>query len=556
MSTLSRIILQRLKQIPKIPSVWEADRREISDYVADSIDEGNDAGSSHSDCIIWVDGTQGTVRSLSVVPSDSGPEPLVRAFLQAMENPQGPQSPARPQKIVVRDRQIQFYLRGVLQDLDIAVDYVPELPLIDELFETLQQGSEPHEAELPERYASTLVEKAFDMWEAAPWNILNEQQILAVELNTWDIDTLYVSVLGMAGVEYGLLMYRSLESLKQFRQRVLVGDQSPKQMQEAFLEQDCLYLNFELIEGPTRPRNPLPGLDWLQDSPEAINPEFGSLHPLEGLRTTLVEEEGATLVVALEALNRFFVKHYDSLEGPPFPALQARYRIPNPADDPGRKTISITVKTLPEVADELMEQTSQAFSDQVGLGSGFPVLRDDFVPEGSLILLMQFSLEWVQHLRHSPVVYYQALIEPQAAPIGLPVVLIQTTRPKAQILIQDLQQAGGIKAVCFNQGRDLISGESYELGLLQSGDGEFHLFAEYQPSELTDKRILKHWQQWQQEHNGACGVVIAGGVTGTSKGKPQIKDIYAFFETTAQTSEALGLPPLQLQYALDWELDR
>jgi hypothetical protein len=29
-------------------------------------------------------------------------------------------------------------------------------------------------------------------------------------------------------------MYRSLDSLKQFRQRVLMGQQSPKQMQEAF----------------------------------------------------------------------------------------------------------------------------------------------------------------------------------------------------------------------------------------------------------------------------------------------------------------------------------
>ncbi|MBD0335437.1 MAG: hypothetical protein ICV62_08110, partial [Cyanobacteria bacterium Co-bin13] len=313
---------------------------------------------------------------------------------------------------------------------------------------------------------------------------------------------------------------------------------------------------FELIEGPTRPRSPLPGLDWLQDSPDAINPEFGSLHPLEGLRTSLVEEEGATLLVVLEALSRFFLKHYDSLEGATFPVLQARYRIPNPAGELDRKTISVTVKTLPEVADELMEQTSLAFADQVGLGSGFPVLRDDFVPEGSIILLMQFSPEWVEQLRHSSAIYYQALSEPQAAPGGLPVVLIQTTRPKAQILIQDLQQAGGVKAVCFNQGRDLISGESYELGLLQSGDGEFHLFAEYQPSELTDKRILKRWQQWQQEYKGACAVVIAGGVTGTSKGKPQIKDLYAFFETTAQTCEALGLPPLQLQYALDWELDR
>jgi hypothetical protein len=43
-------------------------------------------------------------------------------------------SPARPQRIVVRDREIQFYLRGALQGLDIAIDYAPELPLIDRMF--------------------------------------------------------------------------------------------------------------------------------------------------------------------------------------------------------------------------------------------------------------------------------------------------------------------------------------------------------------------------------------------------------------------------------------
>ncbi|HEY9738508.1 MAG TPA: hypothetical protein V6D06_19580, partial [Trichocoleus sp.] len=160
MTTLSRITLQRLRQLPKIPSVWEADRREISGFVASEIEGEADDDDNRSDCILWVDGSQGSVRALSIVPSDSGYEPLVRAFLQAMEHPQGSQSPARPQKIVVRDRELQFYLRGALQDLDVAIDYVPELPLIDELFETLQQSQETQEAELPERYASALVEKA------------------------------------------------------------------------------------------------------------------------------------------------------------------------------------------------------------------------------------------------------------------------------------------------------------------------------------------------------------------------------------------------------------
>jgi hypothetical protein len=90
------------------------------------------------------------------------------------------------------------------------------------------------EAELPARYAEAMIDKAMEIWELAPWNTLNEQQVLAVEINAWDIETLYVSMLGMGGVEYGLLMYRSLDSLKQFRQRVLMGQQSPSKCRRPF----------------------------------------------------------------------------------------------------------------------------------------------------------------------------------------------------------------------------------------------------------------------------------------------------------------------------------
>lgn len=562
MTTLNRIILQRLKRLPKISSVWEVDRRQISDFVASKVENNSDSDAGHSDCILWVDGTQGTVRALSIVPSDSGYEPLVRAFLQAMENPQGPQSRGRPQRIVVSDREIQFYLRGVLHELDITVDYVPSLPLIDELFEALQQEHEPQLPELPERYATALMEKALDLWEVAPWHILNEQQILALCLNAWEIETLYVSVLGMAGVEYGLLLYRSLESLQQFRQRVLGPDQSAKQMQEAFLEQDCFYLNYELISSsePTPPHLVLPGLDWLADSPEAINPEFGSLHPLEGMRTALVEEEGATLLVALEALDRFFQKHYSRLQASTFPALESRYRIPNPEPEAERKLISVTVKTLPAVAAALAEQTNEALAEQAKAEGLLPVLRDDFVPEGSLILLLLVSPEQIAALKAGPTVYWQSRqpaeeLPPPPGSEGLPVVLIQTSRPKARTLIRDLQQAGGVRAICFNPGRDLIGSDRYELGMIQTGNREFHLFAEYRVSDPIDQRALERWQRWQKDYRSACAVVVAGGVTGVSKGRPLVKDMYAVFETTTQPPEALGLPPLQLQSVTEWEVD-
>ncbi len=559
MTRLNRITIDRLKRLPRVASVWEGDRRSVGGLMDD--DGGlRQRHSETSDCILWVDSSHGAVRGLTMVPTTCGYEPVVRTLLQAIESPQGNLAPARPQKIVVSDREIQFYLRGALQGLDIAIDYAPELPLIDELFNALQQSVEMTEAELPPRYAEAMLDKAMEIWELAPWNTLNEQQVLAVELNTWDLDTLYVSMLGMGGVEYGLLMYRSLDSLKQFRQRVLMGQQSPKQMQEAFLEQDCLYLNFELFDDEPFPNMPQPA-SWLASAPEAIQPDFGSIHPLEGMRSQLADEEGATFLVVMEALQRFINRYRAQLEKPPLKALQGSYKIPNPEKNGGASPLKVTVKTLPEVTAELAADADDALGDDGPEGLvNFPVLRDDYVPEGAIIILTQFQQQVLNTLCQDPAIAVQSLEgkwthNGTANSPDLPVVLIQTSRPKAKTLIQQLQQAQGVQAVCFNPGSDPFSGESFELGLLQTGDGELHLFAEYETNGSTDRHLLERWNTWQKECSGACAVIIASGITGSSKGKPSVKDILGVFEARCKTPKDLHLPPLMLQYAADWELD-
>ncbi|MBD1918537.1 MULTISPECIES: hypothetical protein [Cyanophyceae] len=558
MTRLNRITIDRLKRLPRVASVWEGDRRSVGGLMDD------DAGlrqrhTETSDCILWVDSSHGAVRGLTIVPTTCGYEPVVRTLLQAIESPQGNLAPARPHKIVVSDREIQFYLRGALQGLDIAIDYAPELPLIDELFNALQQSAEMTEAELPPRYAEAMIDKAMEIWELAPWNTLNEQQVLAVELNTWDLDTLYVSMLGMGGVEYGLLMYRSLDSLKQFRQRVLMGQQSPKQMQEAFLEQDCLFLNFELFDDEPFPNMPQP-VSWLASAPEAVQPDFGSIHPLEGMRSQLADEEGATFLVVLEALQRFITRYRAQLEKPPLKALQSSYKIPNPEKNGGASPLKVTVKTLPEVTAELAADADDVLGDDPEGLVNFPVLRDDYVPEGAIIILTQFQQQVLNDLRHDSAIAFQGLEgkwthNGTADSPDLPVVLIQTSRPKAKTLIQQLQQAQGVQAVCFNPGSDPFSGEAFELGMLQTGDGELHLFAEYETNGSTDRHLLERWNTWQKECKGACAVIIASGITGSSKGKPSVKDILGVFEARCKTPKDLHLPPLMLQYAAEWERD-
>lgn len=546
---LNSLTRTRLNRLPKLPVVWEGDRRPIasgllSAFGYDQAVEADDA----SDCIIWVDGTEGVLRAVTIVPADTGPEAVARTLIQAMEHPQGAVPPARPHRLVVRDREIQFFLRGALQSLDIAIDHVAELPIIDEIFDSLEQQESTSESDLPPEWLATLGAVAQDIWDVAPWNTLSDHEIIAITLNRWELDTLYVSVLGMAGMEYGLLLYRSAASLKQFREMALLPGRTTQQMQQAFLSQDCLFLNFDLVhEDGDTPVIPLP---WMRSAPSEVEPEFGSLHPLEGLRYTLELEEAAALKVGLDCLGQFFQTHAKAMGKAKLPTLRETYTVADPLD---HSTITVTVATDPALTLDL-EALDEAAAD--GLPGGpspmdLPPVQDDYVPQGALLIPVTIDTAMVQNW--CGIKWYHGEGFPQVKSPEVPVLFIQTSLPKAKKLVQQIQAAQGITAMCFNRGSDPMTGDQCHLGLLQTGDGIFHLFGEYSDAVPQELNMVRRWQQWQQASGGHCGIAIAKGVTGAARSKPSIREIVAFFETRFYSPEELNLLPLQLTYAIDWE---
>ncbi|MCF4970748.1 DUF6930 domain-containing protein [Nostoc sp. CMAA1605] len=538
MTSFNRSTSRRLKKLTQIPSVWEGDRRPLSSPTPHPQSEGK------GECILWVDGSQGMVRGMDVISPETGPEAIVRTLMRAMEHPHSPAKPARPQRILVKDREIQFYLRGVLQDLDIAIDYAPELPLIDELFRGFAEIIDNQVPDLPPQYAQALHEKAFAIWQAAPWEFLEEQQILSIEINKWDIGTLYASVMGMLGMEYGILFYRSEESLKRFRAAVLQDDDSQGHLEEAFLKQDCLFLTFER-EDDTEEEDEFDDLADLALS--EIDPTFGTIHPLEGLRSVLYEEEAVGIFLALESLSRFIRDHRHQLHADDFPSLSHRYRISLPEAREGTKLVPVTISTMPQLATELeeMAELSMSEEDEEDLDSSlFRSLRDDLIPEDSFLSLGVISWEMLEFLRKG-VTYHQAG-EIKAVGDGLPVILIQTSRPKAKTVIETIEATGGLKAICFNPGSDPFDGDRYDLGLLQTHNGELFLFGEFLDADPIHVEARKKWNQRCKNTKGYCGLIIAKGLTGASRGNPQLRDMMALFEARSLSPKDLGIGTLQL----------
>lgn len=62
---------------------------------------------------------------------------------------------------------------------------------------------------------------------------------------------------------------------------------------------------------------------------------------------------------------------------------------------------------------------------------------------------------------------------------GFPAIILQTTRPKAKELINNLQEEEGVLQITFGQGYDPYEDESYELGILETGDNNHYIFAQF-----------------------------------------------------------------------------
>ena len=534
MTNLPPTTKSRLKKIAQVPGVWEGDRRPLGN-MASHLDRD---GFNDEECVIWVDGSEGTVRAMDVVAEDMGIEAIARTLLRAIEFPQHPGKPSRPQKIVVRDREVQFFLRGVLQGLEINIEYSPELPVIDLLFSGLSDAEDRQQLILPQRYEKSLKNVSQQIWQNAPWELLADSDILQIEFKNCEIERVYLCIMGMMSAEYGVLIYRSLDSLKQFRAAALGANRSAAALEQAFLAQDCWFLNYEELE--------------LEDDEDLLNlfsiePFFGSLHPFEGMRPFLDEAEAKIVYVALESLLRFYKANSKKLAEEPIPTLSKSCRIALPKSATGKQTVSEIVSTkissLPDLTEELLDMSlGELTSDRNELNIS---IHDDLIPEGTLISLSSISNETIEQLKNQSKTHYQSLANiPQGR--ELPTIMLQTSRPKAKELIAQIKNAGGLKNACFNPGHDPVNGEIYELGMLQTGNNELYIFAEYSQDIEREAKILERWQKKCQKNQGYCNLIVAMGVTGAHRGNPQAKDILALFELKLISGSELGMGVLQL----------
>ena len=84
------------------------------------------------------------------------------------------------------------------------------------------------------------------------------------------------------------------------------------------------------------------------------------------------------------------------------------------------------------------------------------------------------------------------------------------------------------------------------MGILKTEDGDLHLFGEFVEDDPVHQEARKKWEQRCKETKGWCGLIIAMGLTGASRGQPQFKDMMALLEVHFIPSDDLDLGRLQL----------
>ncbi|MGY6529262.1 MAG: DUF6930 domain-containing protein [Cyanobacterium sp.] len=546
MPSLPTTTKHRLTRIPQIPHVWEGDIFPIGEMIDNLEPELQDDGQ----CILWVDASEGFIRAMDVVRGNTGPEAMVRTLLKAIEKPHSPAEPARPHKVVVRDRELQFFLRGALQGLDIDVDYRGDLPLLDELWKNLQQIQPQEEGSIPPKLLEKLEESAIAlMWEQAPWTLLAEYNLIEIKIDAYNVESLYACVMGMMGQEFGVIFYRSLDSMKKFR--LMAGEMDDDAMEEgdierAFLQQDCWFVNFSLdMEDVDEDDELLP--EFLRPYIEEEFPLqviFGSIHPYEGIRPLVDIEELDPLYLAIEALGKFIQKNKKRLEKDPTQLINHKYSVKLPWSN--NKPHQVTVKTMPEVTAEL-ESLEGAFSEDFEEDEDTDIISTDLFPDDSVVSFASFPENILKFLEEKPSVWVDREgIVFDGRNSSIPVFIIQTTRPKGKLIVEKLKEENGIEHLFFTSGENPYFDEIVELPMIKTYAGINHIIAEIEAEGSTFTDIVKKWSQKTKSWQGKCAIAIAMGATGVNKGNPKERHILGFFATDLVSKHQAGLDKLIL----------
>lgn len=187
--------------------IWQVARRASGATLEDG---------TRQDLILWVERASNRVRSMKVIASDAKlGASLQESFTAALEQPMSGCTAGPPTEIQVDDAQLAAELAAVTGIIPVTLQR--SLDSLDRLCEMLSEYLEegPGFGYLQDTLISPseikdLANGMIQFLEARPFEKIHADDVL--EVNGLSISHLFVSVLGMSGIEYGLGIYLTRES--------------------------------------------------------------------------------------------------------------------------------------------------------------------------------------------------------------------------------------------------------------------------------------------------------------------------------------------------------
>ncbi|WP_298975865.1 DUF6930 domain-containing protein [uncultured Thermosynechococcus sp.] len=508
--SLPAATIRRLLNVPQVSTVWLGGGR--------SLDRINDTVFGAA----WLDPQDQAIRSMELSQLPPTPEQLTRLLVQAIEHPRHLAcEPCRPHTIIVDDRELQFFLRGVVAPLDIQVEYQAQIPLLDEFFEfiTAKATDEAEDVELlPREYIPLYKQKVKELAQLDIWQCLDSVIPLKLHCEAWDSPTLFAVLVNPQGTnhDFGLMLYRGEEALRNFWQQIdqeypYIDEDDDEHLEETVLRNNCLFLNFTQVNAED--------LDsdlffFLNGKLYAIDP--GAIHPLEGMRPFYAPEEAEMVYVAIEALIKFWKKTKKQFAKGEYPELNLRLKIPSPCHF--ALSYQVQVATVPQIRSTIDDNTEES-----DLKFRIPI-DTEAIPEEAYLLFKLFAPEELQELP-AVVSYYQRGEIPEGFQ-GYPVLTIQTKKTAAEVLAAKIAEEGGIHHLTVFP---LSGAEQVVMLLAQTNANHLWLLDTFDPESGL---LLLDWIKEVNALEGACGLAVAYGITGKTRMQPTLKQIVGLFETS------------------------
>ena len=183
--------------------------------------------------VLWMEEESRLVRSSNILEvldsaNDDGTSAAIGMLIEGLSGVSTAMLPARkpalPARIIVNDQTLADAVRTRFAPYDVAVEYVPDHPLLTEMFASLLQSlgfdadgnpPPPFAWELPQIALASLYTAAAKFWRRGLWEYLADYPTLTLTLGengpADGVETLYASILGAGGEVAGVALYFSEE---------------------------------------------------------------------------------------------------------------------------------------------------------------------------------------------------------------------------------------------------------------------------------------------------------------------------------------------------------